>query len=106
MHFLNYFDGRPSKTYIGPLTRAMAKRVQEEEGSLNILLLWKLPAWHLARERKAWLEKLAAKVICAQPKPQYRPALDEKMLQTREELTWSKAWNLLERFGVAVRLPI
>ncbi|KOM37756.1 hypothetical protein LR48_Vigan03g113800 [Vigna angularis] len=43
-------DGRPSKTYIGPLTRAMAKRVQEEEGSLNILLLWKATGflWNLA----------------------------------------------------------
>ncbi|KOM29447.1 hypothetical protein LR48_Vigan693s000500 [Vigna angularis] len=37
-------DGRPSKTHIGPLTRAMAKRIQEEEGSPTILLLWKLPS--------------------------------------------------------------
>ncbi|KOM37323.1 hypothetical protein LR48_Vigan03g070400 [Vigna angularis] len=34
-------NGRPSKTHIGPLTRAMAKRIQEEEGSPTILLLWK-----------------------------------------------------------------
>lgn len=33
------FDGRLSKTHIGPLTRAMSRRIQEKEGSPNTLLL-------------------------------------------------------------------
>ncbi|KOM43099.1 hypothetical protein LR48_Vigan05g070300 [Vigna angularis] len=35
-------DGRPSRNHIGPLIRAMAKKIQEEEGSPNTLLLWKM----------------------------------------------------------------
>ncbi|BAT74745.1 hypothetical protein VIGAN_UM144600, partial [Vigna angularis var. angularis] len=35
-------DGKPSRNHIGPLTRAMARKIQEEEGSSNILLLWKV----------------------------------------------------------------
>ena len=35
-------DGGPSKINIGPLTRAMSKRIQEEEGVLTTLLLWSI----------------------------------------------------------------
>ncbi|KOM26733.1 hypothetical protein LR48_Vigan311s000200 [Vigna angularis] len=41
MEFVILGDGKPSRNQIGPLTRAMAKKIQEEEGSPNILLLWK-----------------------------------------------------------------
>jgi len=40
---LKGFDGRPSeKTHIRPLTRVMARRLEEEEEPKNFLLSWKI----------------------------------------------------------------